>query len=317
MENIKNFMEENMNLKYLEKKGEFLKFEYIKDKNNFNYFAKCFDGIYLMLVDYKSIDKYFIAREKEYKSMNISYCIEGQMKWQVPSTKEHAYLTKNTLIIDCESKHAKTDDFPENHLKCITYIIFLNEVTQTTKNIMKSFNIDLEKLYEKFSNRINFIKKDKTVNEVFNKFKGENFYDLDKYKLSFIEILLYLKNIQVSKRDNLLYLPKSHTEKVQRVEKLITQDFKKKYTLDELAQEVNMSKTYLNRAFKEVYGLSVHSYLIERKIEYAKEKIKKDNVKITEIASEVGYSNASKFSNIFKKVEGVNPREYKGGTDDL
>ena len=90
-------------------------------------------------------------------------------------------------------------------------------------------------------------------------------------------------------------MPKIHIEKVQQVQKLITGDFRKKYTVDELASIVNISKTYLNRAFKEVYGDSIHAYLIDKRIEYAKEQMRLSKISITEIAESVGYANASKF----------------------
>lgn len=313
MEFIKDLLEKEMNLNYIKNIGNVMQFEYGKGEKNYNYCQKCFDGVYLFLTDYKDISTYSTPTGFKMQSINISYCLDGQLQWKIPSTKEYAFLTKNTLVVDCQTKHADVSQFPMKKLKAIEFFIPMEQVSHKTKNLLMDFGISIDHIYEKFSkNAYCTINKDKKIIDLFSRFSGENFYDFNVYKLVFLEILYYLNDLKVSD-DKFVYLPKAHIEKIYKVESLITKDFRVKYTIDELAQMVNMSKTYLNKAFKDIYGESIHSYLISKKVEYAKEKIKETDLKITDIAEYVGYANASKFSNVFKKVEGVSPRQYKEG----
>jgi AraC-like DNA-binding protein len=59
-----------------------------------------------------------------------------------------------------------------------------------------------------------------------------------------------------------------------------------------------------------MYGLTIYEYRTQVRIQEAKNLILKNKYSITEIAGMCGYSNASKFSAVFKKYTGINPREY-------
>ena len=52
-------------------------------------------------------------------------------------------------------------------------------------------------------------------------------------------------------------------------------------------------------------------YIIEIRIQNAKQFLTQTNMDIMDIASEVGYSDLKYFSKIFKKVTGINPSEYR------
>ena len=56
---------------------------------------------------------------------------------------------------------------------------------------------------------------------------------------------------------------------------------------------------------------SIYAYLKEKRIQKAAELLRETNHEIGKIAGMVGYDNASKFSNSFKSIMGINPSEYK------
>lgn len=314
MKQMKKILMEKMNLDYIGQSHGLLKFRYKKAKDSFNYLAKLFDGIYLVLTDYRDTYTYEVSGGFNIKSMNLSYCLEGQMKSQLPTTNEVSFLTKHSFTVDCIAKHCAEAKFPEGHLKNLEYFISIEEISEETEKIFESFGVSIRGIYEKFSEeKLAVLKKDLGIEKIFKNFTGEEFFNINRYRIALLETLFYLKDIQLSEENEFVYLPKIHIEKVQQVQKLITGDFRKKYTVDELASIVNISNTYLNRAFKEVYGDSIHAYLIDKRIEYAKEQMRLSKISITEIAESVGYANASKFADMFRKYEGISPRVYRGG----
>ncbi len=82
-------------------------------------------------------------------------------------------------------------------------------------------------------------------------------------------------------------------------------------TLPDVAFQVGLSPEYLSRLFKEETGIKFVVYLNNLKLKHALRLLETTNLKVYEIAEQVGYSNLSYFSTVFKKNFGQNPFEYK------
>lgn len=83
-------------------------------------------------------------------------------------------------------------------------------------------------------------------------------------------------------------------------------------SLDDLAAVSNFSKYHLCRKFKEVTSMSIVNYILQIRIEKAKELLASGSGRhIFEIASEVGFNDTSYFNRMFKKASGVTPIEYQ------
>lgn len=79
-----------------------------------------------------------------------------------------------------------------------------------------------------------------------------------------------------------------------------------------LAVVLNISHSYLSRFFKSKTGMGVLEYIHIRRVEKAKQILKENKeIKIKEVAEQVGCYNITTFIRIFKKVEGIAPSEYR------
>ncbi|MBE6806046.1 MAG: helix-turn-helix transcriptional regulator [Ruminococcaceae bacterium] len=72
-----------------------------------------------------------------------------------------------------------------------------------------------------------------------------------------------------------------------------------------------LSYSYFKKLFIDKYGVPPIKYLTKLKMDRACELLKTGNFKISEVAELCGYENIYYFSNVFKKVVGVTPSEYK------
>ena len=72
-----------------------------------------------------------------------------------------------------------------------------------------------------------------------------------------------------------------------------------------------MNKYYVVHSFTKQIGVSPINYLITKRISEAKNLLKTTNYSIRDISSIVGFSTSSYFSQMFKKVTGLSPKEYK------
>jgi AraC family transcriptional regulator len=82
-------------------------------------------------------------------------------------------------------------------------------------------------------------------------------------------------------------------------------------SLAEIAGPLRLHPTFFCRAFKQSTGLSPHRYLLEHRVNRAKEMMKDRKRTLTEIALDCGFSSSSQFSIVFKRITGVSPRNYR------
>jgi AraC-like DNA-binding protein len=78
-----------------------------------------------------------------------------------------------------------------------------------------------------------------------------------------------------------------------------------------LSDQLHYSYTHLARIFSQETGSTLEQFIINCKIERAKEMLSMPDVSISEIAYRLHYSNVAHLSNQFKKVTGLRPSEFK------
>ncbi|MGC4018709.1 MAG: AraC family transcriptional regulator [Muricomes sp.] len=84
-------------------------------------------------------------------------------------------------------------------------------------------------------------------------------------------------------------------------------------TLEEISQEVQLSKSYLNSIFKNQTGRSPVDFFIHLKMQEACKLLDSTDMYIYEVSAKLGYTDPYYFSRLFKKMVGVSPKEYKNG----
>ena len=84
-----------------------------------------------------------------------------------------------------------------------------------------------------------------------------------------------------------------------------------KIVLEELAEKFFINKFYLSKTFKKNYGTTINNYLISKRITRAKQLLRFTDMTVDEIGVAVGMTDANYFSRMFRKVEGISPREYR------
>lgn len=82
-------------------------------------------------------------------------------------------------------------------------------------------------------------------------------------------------------------------------------------TLSLIAGQMNISQSHLSREFSRCMGISIHQYLINCRIQAAKELLRESNLSVEDIACQVGNSHVSHFIRLFREREGCTPLEYR------
>ncbi len=97
---------------------------------------------------------------------------------------------------------------------------------------------------------------------------------------------------------------------VQELKTYIDSHLQDDLTADFLAKIAFISTPYLFHIFKKEEGMTLVEYITNTRMFCAAELLKKPDVSVTRVAANVGYSNYSYFTKVFKKVHGVTPTQY-------
>ena len=94
-------------------------------------------------------------------------------------------------------------------------------------------------------------------------------------------------------------------------EKFIREHYTEKFSLTALAEALHVDKSYLLRTFKEITGSTLLEYHNKVRCEAAKELLTRSELTAAYIASAVGYVSASHFAQVFRRLTGKTPTQYR------
>lgn len=226
----------------------------------------------------------------------------------------HSFKKGDLVLVGSRLPHSwKNDEIFYNNPKYTVEAI----VIQFPANIIDSFTAfpemaHLSKLLESASRGISFGKQTVLANhELLVSLPHYSGFDRMMHLMRLLNNLStstdfeFLASITYQNLENSTYARMSSTLD------FISNNFKEQLSLEDIASNLNMSKSAFCNYFKRKTGKTAISYLNELRITYAcKQLIQTDN-HILEIAYDSGFGNISTFNKTFKSVIGKTPREYR------
>jgi len=91
----------------------------------------------------------------------------------------------------------------------------------------------------------------------------------------------------------------------------IENNFSKSLSLRQLARIASMNEQHFLRQFKKLYHKTPHQYIIDRRIQAARELLGTKELPVQEVCSAIGWESLATFSHLFKQKTGVTPGEYR------
>ena len=112
---------------------------------------------------------------------------------------------------------------------------------------------------------------------------------------------------------NQVFIQQENSESpvIKRAKDYICEHQAEKLSLSHVSKAVNMSAFYFCKMFKRVTGINFTDYLSRVRIEKAKNLLLNPNLRVSEIAFEVGFQSLTHFNRVFKKLLGQSPTEYR------
>ena len=133
-------------------------------------------------------------------------------------------------------------------------------------------------------------------------------------KMDSVTSLLTLFADHLSMKSNQIAVQTANAEPpvIAKAKKFIEEHHTEDLSLGQVAGAVHTSMFYFCKLFKKIAGINFTEYVSRVRTEKAKNLLLNPNLRISEIAYEVGFQSLTHFNRVFKKVVGESPTEYRG-----
>jgi len=122
---------------------------------------------------------------------------------------------------------------------------------------------------------------------------------------------VYFSNITEENSDHCPYITNEEVVgKIKMAKEIVISNMNNPPSLSDLAKEVGLNIKKLKSDFKEFYGVPVFSFLLNYKMELAKNLLQENKLNVNEISTHLGYSSSSHFIAAFKRKFGITPKQF-------
>ena len=111
--------------------------------------------------------------------------------------------------------------------------------------------------------------------------------------------------------DMIRYFTSSQVAIARETRTILCADLSQNHTARELAERFQVAETSLKNYFRGVFGENLSTFLREARMRRAAELLQSSELRVAEIAAQVGYENQSKFAAVFVRRFGCPPLEYR------
>lgn len=270
-------------------------------------------GIHLIFFDYECTTYEF--KHAPYDNiLQINYCLKGRIGWKLKNG-EYMYLGEGDLSLhmmdNCSSSTLK---FPLKYSHNIAIMVNLDEVAAKPPEIILDASINISDYKRKFFKNDSFLVMPgrEEFEHIFSEICSlPRIIKVPCLKLKIQELLLFLNTIDINTEKQREKYLSPQVEIIKKIHKHLISNLQQRETIEELSKKYLINTSTLKSIFKGVYGKPIATYMKEYRIHKAAILLRQNNSTVADIAKQVGYENASKFSTAFKKIMNLSPNEYR------
>ncbi len=255
-----------------------------------------------------------LGEQTHRNAFSISFCFSDTLEWGTPSGKARILLEKGDCCI-YKNGHYEMENYYEAGQRYIGIGLNLHPCRfgAVTDCLLKKRAVIVP---EQSISQFHKYRVTKSVEAVLHQILRCNYMDnlkslylegkILELAAAFANEIILEKDFATVRREPSI----SDSAALARIRRIIDENVTEPLTIAGLAKQSFMSESKLREVFRQQYGVTVYQYVLERRMEKARELLTEQNCRVKDVASLVGYSNISHFSEAFRKKFGCTPSEY-------
>lgn len=252
---------------------------------------------YIMQAGWKNINQ-----AKELATLNSLYYEEIKRNKFSKDELEHpvcSTIDESEILLQLHKKEKKLKAYFQNLIAKLRY------ESKDNISMMRSKMVELLVVLSRVMSRV-------SLDNIYSS------YIMNKYLPPILEsnTIEKLGNIMIEAIDEYLKCMNECSNKpsnpnVNSMMQYIQKNYMNELSLATIAESVCLSPSYAGKIFKKDTGMPIMTYVLETRIAMAKNFLVNPHYQIEEIADNVGFSDASYFTKVFKKFEGITPTQFR------
>ena len=251
----------------------------------------------------------------KFNDLVVTSMLRGKKIMHLFDTPQFEYLPGETVIVP--SNVEMKIDFPEaskeNPTQCIALAIDHKIITDTlgflNEKYPKEGKNNLWKLDQDNYFFYNNIELAGTINKLIKECMGTSITKDAIADITLQELIIRIVQTQSLKKyeNEIIDVTSPITASIN----FIRENIRESINLKQLSGKACMSTTSFYRSFKRELGMSPIEFILNEKIKYAKKLLSNPKINIAEVSYATGFEDYNYFIRLFKKYEGVTPKQYQ------
>ncbi|MCM0667094.1 AraC family transcriptional regulator [Flavobacterium tyrosinilyticum] len=252
----------------------------------------------------------------KFNDLVVTSMLRGKKIMHLFDDPEFVYLPGETVIVP--SNVEMKIDFPEasknNPTQCLALAIDQDKIAEILNFLNEQYPKEGSNMYWQLNYQnyffYNNIEMAATINKLIKECMSTSITKDIFADLTLKELLIRIIQTQTVKSLD-EGKPFEDNNPIKEVTEYIKQNLKENINLKSLSEKACMSTTSFYRFFKRELGMSPIEYILNEKIKCAKNLLRNPTLQINEVCYLAGFEDANYFIRLFKKYEGITPKQYQ------
>lgn len=246
--------------------------------------------------------------------MDMLFCLGDNLNWKLPQAGKEFEMFSGESYIGTSYETIKNSVYPAQcDIHLIEIKMPLSEIQDTLESISVHCNMHCGSSKNRLCGKYKVTPSIQVILQKILKCPYQNSLKQLYVEGKLLELVaVYLNEVvyQTEKVTSSVNLSAEDLKCIYDAKDILDENLSEAPSISCLSKAIFLNEYKLKKGFKEVFGVPVHTYVINQRLEMAKFLLEEKKLNVSDVAVRVGYLNMSHFAAAFNKRYGVNPGAY-------
>ena len=253
-----------------------------------------------------------LAQTETANILLLNFCLNGRCEVDLDNG-QFAFLSQGVMALGTQQV-TEPYRYPSSVYEGVELFLDLDTLEQEPYCLFLEAGIDLATLIRHFqaAQKLYLAQAPAAIQGILSELWAlRDTEDIWRMKLGSARLLLELERQPYVPHPRIQYFTLSQVAIAKEVHSILLSDLSQNHTARELAERFQIGETSLKNYFRGVFGENLSVWLRKARMRRAAELLRETELRVAEIAAQVGYENQSKFAAVFARQFGCSPLEYR------